>query len=110
MIRRQGLRSWGLPVFSGALLAAACGHGNYGAATIGLGAAVTAAGVNRALTGDCWARCSPGYGCDKQRGRCVPVECVPACTPDEYCAIEADGRTRCIENLGTLTLGAAARD
>ena len=51
-----------------------------------------------------------GYGCDKRRGTCVRAECVPACTQDEYCAIEYDDRARCIENPGTLRLGAAARD
>ena len=110
MSRRHGLARWGVGVFVASLASAACGHGNYGAAGVGLGAAVTGAGVNRAITGDCWAVCSPGYGCDKQRGTCVRAECVPGCTTDEHCVVEADGRTRCIDNPGTLRFGAAPRD
>ena len=110
MSRRQGAKRWAARLCLCSLLAAACGRGNYAGAGIGLGAAVVGAGVNRAITGDCWAVCAPGYGCDRQRGTCLRVECVPACSSSEYCAIEADGRTRCIESPGTLSLGVAPRD
>jgi hypothetical protein len=110
MSRRQGVVRWGLGLFAFSSLAAACGQGNYTAAGVALGASVTGAGVNRAITGDCWAVCSPGYGCDRQRGTCVRAECAPGCTPDQHCVIEADGRTRCIDNPGALSLGAAPRD
>jgi hypothetical protein len=110
MSRRRSAAYWGVRVFVVSFVAVACGGGNYRAAGIGLGAAVTGAGVNRALTGDCWAVCSPGYGCDRQRGTCVRAECTPACTPDEQCVNEADGRTRCIDNPGSLALSAAPPD
>ena len=109
MIRRR-LGRWTIGLFLGAGLAAACGGGNYTGAGIGLGAAVTGAGLNRAVTGDCWAACTPGYGCDRKRGTCVRVECVPECSADEHCVIEADGRTRCLTNPGTFRLGAGPVD
>jgi hypothetical protein len=35
------------------------------------GFAVAAAGVNRAITHECWAACRPGTICDKASGLCV---------------------------------------
>jgi hypothetical protein len=32
---------------------------------------VAAAGVNRAVTGQCWAACRPGLVCDRASGLCV---------------------------------------
>src|SRR5690349_12431312 len=38
---------------------------------IGTGAAVAAAGINRAATGECWAACRPGTECDRATGLCI---------------------------------------
>jgi hypothetical protein len=38
---------------------------------VGTGLAVAAAGVNRAITHECWAACRPGTICDKATGLCV---------------------------------------
>jgi len=40
-------------------------------AAIGTGLAVAAAGVNRAITHECWAICQPGTVCDNASGLCV---------------------------------------
>ena len=54
----------------------ACGtQGNTGAivaqAAVGTGLAVAAAGINRAVTHECWAACRPGLVCDQASGLCV---------------------------------------
>src|SRR5690349_5803693 len=41
------------------------------AAFVGTAVAVAAAGVNRAVTGDCWASCREGMVCDHATGFCV---------------------------------------
>jgi len=80
--------------------------GGYAVAGAALGGTIVASGINRAVTSDCWAQCSPGYACDRGRGTCVRAECVPECAPGEHCVIEHDGRFRCMDSLGTARLGA----
>jgi hypothetical protein len=93
-------------------LALACGvpSSGYAEAGAGLATAVAFTGVNRAITGDCWAVCSLGYACDRVRGTCVRAECVPECASGEQCIIEQDGRFRCIDTLGTITLSGKVPD
>ena len=40
-------------------------------AAVGTGLAVAAAGLNRAVTHECWAACRPGLECDQASGLCV---------------------------------------
>jgi hypothetical protein len=40
-------------------------------AAIGTGLALAAAGINRAVTHECWAACRPGLVCDHASGLCV---------------------------------------
>jgi len=53
------------------------------AGTAGLG--VVAAGVNRHITGDCWANCPPGTRCDRDRGTCVELPCRGSCPDGKRC-------------------------
>lgn len=50
------------------------GAANYQGAAVGAVFGVAAAGVNRAITGDCWASCRPGTRCDKKSGLCERIE------------------------------------
>lgn len=36
--------------------------------------AIGAAAVNRSVSGDCWATCSPGWVCNRESGLCEKVE------------------------------------
>ena len=50
----------------------ACGSpANVTGAALGTGLAVAAAGINRAVTHECWAACRPGQECDQTSGLCV---------------------------------------
>jgi hypothetical protein len=63
------------------------------AAGITAGLAVAAAAINRAATDECWGSCSHGFGCDRVRGICVPI--------DELEGPEAEGQSEeqdgCVE-------------
>lgn len=88
----------------GLLAITACGGGNatnYAAAGIGLGATVVASGINRALTGSCWAVCAKGFYCDHESGLCQRGECDPSCRDGEYCVKEDTGDFRCAIPAGT---------
>jgi len=77
---------------------AACGSdagSKLAAAAITTGAAVAAAAVNRAITGECWAACPNGYGCDEATGKCVQLSCYGDCPPDSRC-IRRGGREECV--------------
>lgn len=77
------------------LITLGCGQSDKAArAAVGLGLGVAAAGVNRAVTGECWASCAPGQACDRARGVCVPIPCGGKCPPDERCVESAQGE-RC---------------
>jgi hypothetical protein len=94
-----------------AALVAACATGSnagYGAAGAVLAGTIVGTGVNRAVTGDCWAICSRGYACDRERGTCVRAECVPDCAQGEHCVIEHDGRFRCMDATGMGRIGASS--
>jgi hypothetical protein len=91
----------------------ACGGGpytnNYGAAGVGLGAAVAGAVGYRAITGGCVAQCTPGHVCDRQSGLCVPSECSPSCPAGQQCQRDSDGRMICVDDGLTMSLMAARR-
>ncbi|MFO0589325.1 MAG: hypothetical protein U0441_17440 [Polyangiaceae bacterium] len=60
------------------------GAANYRGAAVGAAFGLAAAGVNRAITGDCWAACRPGTRCDRKSGLCEriePPEEIPAPYP-----------------------------
>ncbi|HEY6725670.1 MAG TPA: hypothetical protein VI197_16665 [Polyangiaceae bacterium] len=57
---------------------------------------VAATAANRALTGECWAACTPGHVCDHESGLCVPGECSPAC-PDTQTCVRIDGVLMCAD-------------
>lgn len=62
-----------------------------GGAVAALATGIAIAGANRAVTGDCWGRCSTGYICNRSSGLCEAGECRPACDPGTYCAVTSVG-------------------
>lgn len=56
---------------------------------------VAAVAVNRAVTNECWAACTPGYVCDHESGLCVQGECVPRCSDEQVCA-RLDQKLTCV--------------
>jgi hypothetical protein len=65
--------------------------GKAAAVAIGVGAAVAAAAIERAATGDCWGSCRPGTYCDSSSGLCVslpPNESVAAEPEAEWIACD----------------------
>ncbi|MEO6601172.1 MAG: hypothetical protein ABIQ16_14940 [Polyangiaceae bacterium] len=102
---------WQLRAAALAALVAACATGSnsgYGDAAAVLAGTVIGSGVNRSLTGDCWAVCSRGFACDRGKGTCVRAECEPECAQGEHCVIEQDGRFRCMDATGMGRIGASA--
>lgn len=78
---------------------AACSDSNqntYAQAISGTALMVTAVGIHRAITDDCWARCSPGYLCNEESGLCERGECVPACEFGAHCVHTLRGEYLCI--------------
>jgi hypothetical protein len=67
----------------------------YAQAALGTGITVAAVGVNRAVTGDCWAQCSPGYLCNEKSGLCERGECYPDCEVGSHCVRDARDVTFC---------------
>src|SRR5690606_2755125 len=65
-------------------------------AAAGAAAMVTATGLNRAMTGECWAACTPGYVCEHDTGLCVPGECSPSCKEEQLC-VQLEEQLTCIE-------------
>ncbi len=80
-------------VVAGALLLSALGCSTHEAtaATATVSGAVAFAAVNRAVTGDCWGRCSNGYVCNHESGLCEPGECNPSCTAGYQCSVVPAG-------------------
>ncbi len=81
-------RLWSGALSLGLVSATSCGPStgnNYGAAAAGAAVAVATVGVLRAATGECWARCSKGYVCDRESGLCVEGECYPGCGWGQHC-------------------------
>ena len=73
-------------------------------AAIGTGLAIAAAGINRAITKDCWATCPTGTRCDKAAGVCVALPCRNRCPADERCAI-VEGRETCVRGTRDVAVG-----
>ncbi len=97
---------FGCPVGTLSLLAAgaiACGgKSDYVGAALTAGAGVGAAGVNRAITKDCWGQCLHGLVCDHGSGLCVErAPCGGRCGPDETC--EEGAVARCVPAFGFTT-------
>jgi hypothetical protein len=86
----------------------ACSGPNAGAnvanAAIGTGLAVAAAGINRAVSKECWAACRPGLVCDHASGLCVEAGSVqsggPRSHPLEPINANAAGREYEVPALG----------
>lgn len=90
---------------------AACSDSNqntYAQAISGTALMVTAVGIHRAITDDCWARCSPGYLCNEESGLCEKGECVPACELGQHCVHERGGHFRCIPDADPSVSAATA--
>jgi hypothetical protein len=68
---------------------------NYTHAAIATPAAIGMVGVHRAITKDCWARCSPGYLCNEEKGLCEPGECLPGCEVGFHCVRDIKLGTYC---------------
>ena len=83
---------------------------SYGIAAVALGGAIVSTAVNRAMTGDCWARCRPGLICDRRSGECVPGECAPGCPVGQHCVRDGDGSTRCEDHVGAVTFRGPGAD
>jgi hypothetical protein len=82
---------------------AGCNDGNtqaYKEAAVAAGLTVAAVGVYRAVTRDCWARCSPGYLCNEETGLCELGECLPGCEYGTHCARDVRGDYRCVSDAG----------
>jgi hypothetical protein len=82
---------------------AACSDANkqtYAQAALGTLGAITAVGINRAITDDCWARCQPGYVCNEESGLCERGECVPGCEYGSHCVRDARGDFHCESDFG----------
>jgi hypothetical protein len=82
---------------------------NYTYALAGTAMMVTAVGLNRAVTDDCWARCSPGYLCNQESGLCEKGECMPACEIGQHCVHEQNGTIRCIPDTDPAVQARTAR-
>lgn len=67
------------------LAAGGCGASTETKAVVATAGLLTSVAVNRAITDECWAACSPGYVCDHESGLCVPGECAPRCADYQVC-------------------------
>jgi hypothetical protein len=81
---------------------------NYTYALEGTAVMLTAVGIHRAITDDCWAHCSPGYLCNEESGLCEKGECVPACELGQHCVHERGGHFRCIPDADPSVSAATA--
>ena len=68
---------------------------NYARAAVATGAMIAAVGINRAITDDCWGRCSAGYLCNEESGLCELGECLPGCEVGYHCVKDVRGVTYC---------------
>ena len=68
---------------------------NYSRAALATGVTIGWVGVYRAITKDCWARCSPGYLCNEENGLCELGECLPGCEFGFHCVRDLKGNTYC---------------
>ncbi len=74
-----------------------CGS-DAGRAAVATAVAVGAVGINRAVTGNCWAQCDPGFLCDEKSGLCERGECVPGCPVGYYCVRDPKRHTICVRD------------
>ena len=81
---------------------------NYVHAIEGTAIMVTAVGIHRAITDDCWAHCSPGYLCNEASGLCERGECVPACEIGQHCVHERSGMVLCVPDADPTVRSEAA--
>ena len=88
-----------VPILLALLALGACGDANqnqYAHAIEGTALMVTAVGIHRVITNDCWARCSPGYLCNEKSGLCEVGECAPACEFGAHCVHDVRGEYYCV--------------
>jgi hypothetical protein len=71
---------------------------NYTHAAIATPAAIGMVGLHRAITKDCWARCSPGYLCNEENGLCEAGECLPGCEVGFHCVRDIKRGTYCVRD------------
>lgn len=95
---------YALVVVVGAACTPARGN-DYGTAAVGLGATVIGAGVNRVLTGGCWANCQKGFYCNREKGICERGECETPCREGDYCVRESTYQFRCVTPPGSFVIG-----
>jgi hypothetical protein len=100
--------SWSSMPFAAALVICGCGDSNYQKAAIATGVAVATVGLHRAITGDCWARCTAGHVCNWRTGLCERGECAPACAVGWSCVRTSRGELVCEQDIGSLSIGAGA--
>jgi len=94
--------AFSLVALLGLLGVPACSDNNnntYAQAISGTALMVTAVGLHRAITDDCWARCSPGYLCNEKSGLCERGECVPACEFGAHCVHDVHGEYHCVTDF-----------
>jgi hypothetical protein len=70
---------------------------------------VAAAGVNRAVTGGCWAACPTGTTCDHESGLCEKLPCSSHCPADLKCEI-VGGEEVCVQPKAESALASASAD
>jgi len=93
---RGGMQRWLTLGFAVTLVLPACGASNEVKAVTGAAVMIAATGVNRKLTGECWAACTPGYVCDHESGMCVVGECRPSC-PETQACVRMDAGLMCVD-------------
>ena len=65
-------------------------------AAVATAVTVAATAVNRKITNECWAACTPGYVCEHESGLCVKGECQPHCRDEQLCS-KVSGQLMCID-------------
>ena len=85
------------------------GPANYQGAAVGAAFGIAAAGVNRAITGDCWASCRPGTHCNKKSGLCERIE-EPENIPAPYPTVHLEADAPLPESPTVLLDAGAAAD
>jgi len=104
-------RAWVVVVFA-PLGISSCSDANkhaYSRAAAATSLQVVAVGINRVLTNDCWARCSPGYLCNQESGLCERGECVPECEYGSHCTHDVTGEYRCVRDADPTVTSLSAQ-
>ena len=79
-----------------------CGTTTGTQAAVATAVTVVATGVNRKLTGDCWAACTPGHVCERESGLCIRGECSPSCGDHQFC-VKLEGQLTCVDKAALYT-------